>query len=249
MTFSSVPLLFMAICAFWLWAARHAERCGNITAAQARAIYVWLALLTGWGIVTASLALRGGYSSVAFYRMLPGFWVPLAPVALSIVLLLAWPAFRTALWIIAESTSPRAFLLVHCLRIAAIGGIIKASHGLLPWSFVLPVGIPDFLFGLLSLLLMLAHGKDGYSRRVLIGWNLLGIAVLAAAPVLMQMGLPGRLYVFDSQPDARTLFEFPMVLAPTLVVTLLFFMNGWHAFVLWWSADRRVTATSLRAEA
>ena len=126
-------------------------------------------------------------------------------------------------------------MITHCLRI-------------LRWSFVLPVGVPDLLFGSLSLLLMLSYGKTGNSRRALIGWNLLALAVLAAAPALMQMGLPGPLYVFSTQPDARALFEFPMVLAPTLVVTLLFFMNGWHAFVLW-SAGKRATAPSLRAAA
>lgn len=38
------------------------------------------------------------------------------------------------------------------------------------------------------------------------------MAVLIAAPLLMQLGLPGPFYVLDAQPDARVLFEFPIVL-------------------------------------
>ncbi len=247
MKFSSIPILFLAICIYWAWAARDAGRRGDIASAHVRAIYIWLASLTAWGLVSTELAIQGIYASDEFYRLFPGFWVPLAPVMLSVTLLAVWPTFRAALRIVAETTSPRAFLLVHGLRIAAIGGIFKAYHGLLPTSFVYTVGIPDFVFGLLSLLLALMHGKNGYSTRLLIGWNLLGIGVLSSAPLMMQMGLPGPLYIFASQPDARALFDFPMVLAPTLVVTLLFFMNGWQSFVLWSSAGRS-TARPARAE-
>jgi hypothetical protein len=231
MTFSTTPLLVLAICAFWGWAARASRSRGEITGAQARAIYAWLAILVFWGIATSLLAIGGGYRSAGFYRLLPGFWVPLAPVFISAALLALWPTFRSALWIVTGKTSPRAFMLVHSLRIAAIGGIVKASQGLLPASFAYPVGIPDFAFGLLSLTLFLLGGR-GYTIRTLVAWNLAGIAVLLAAPVLMQMGLPGPLHLLAGQPDARALFEFPMVLAPTLVVTWLFFMNGWHTLVL-----------------
>ncbi|MDE2156767.1 MAG: hypothetical protein KGJ32_12860 [Xanthomonadaceae bacterium] len=233
MKFSCTPLLFLAICTFWAWAARQAERRGEIAANEVRAVFAWLALLGGWGVATSYFAVTGIYRSAAFYDALPGLWVPLAPVTLSLALIFTWPALRRALWVIAQKSPPRGFLLVHSLRIAAIGGLYKVRLGLLPASFVYPIGIPDFLFGTASLYLAFAWGKAGYERRILIGWNLLGMAVLAAAPLLMQLGLPGPLYVLRSQPDARTLFEFPMVLAPTLVVTVLFFMNGWQAFALW----------------
>jgi hypothetical protein len=37
-----------------------------------------------------------------------------------------------------------------------------------------------------------------------------------------------------------------MVMAPTLVVTWLFFMNGWHALVLWLSAAAPRRSSALR---
>ena len=243
MKFSTTPFLFLALVAFWISAAEASRRCGDLTTAEAGSIYVWLVLMTAWGGATAGLALSGAYHSTTFFRVLPGFWVSLIPLALSVTLLAIWPAFRAALWGIAARTSPRAFILVQALRIAAIGGVYKAFHHALPTSFVYPVGIPDLLFGLSALALTFPRGNSGYSRRTLIIWNIMGLAVIMPAPLLMQMGLPGPLYTFTTSPDARALFEFPMVLAPTLVVPLFIFTNAAHATVLWletkYSAARR----------
>jgi hypothetical protein len=233
MKFSSIPIIFALICAFWVWAARASVRRQEITGMHLHAIYAWLALLGLWGVVTAWLALSGAYLTEYFYAVVPGMWVPLAPVMLSLALLALWPALRHAVWQVTKYTTPQAFFFLHAIRIASIGGIIKAANGFLPQSFVYPIGIPDMLFGLLSLALAITYPSRGYSSKVLIGWNVLGMAVLMSAPVFMQLGLPGPLYIFNSVPDARSLFEFPMVLAPTLVVTLLFFINGLHAWVLW----------------
>lgn len=233
MKFSSVPLLCVVIGIFWIWAARAAERRGEIAAGHAHAIHAWLGLLAAWAVATAMLATSGTYKSETFYALLPGLWVPLAPVALSLALLWIWPTFRSALSLVTTGTSPRAFLWLHALRIAAIGGVIKGTQGLLPASFAFPIGIPDMIFGVLSLVMALAYHRLRPGKAVLIAWNLAGMGVLMSAPVFMQLGLPGRFYTFTAQPDATALFEFPMVLAPTLVVTLLFFTNGWHAFTLW----------------
>lgn len=233
MKFSSVPLLFVAIAFFWVWITRASSRRGELTSQQVRAIHVWLGLLATWGVVTTLLARLGAYQSMTFYSMLPGLWLPMAPVVLSLALVWCWPSFRSALWITTTRTSPQAFLWLHALRIAAIGSVIKCAQGLLPSSFVIPVGVPDLLFGLISLGLAVSYRRHPPGRTALIAWNLAGMGVLMPAPILMQLGLPGRFHTFVSQPDASTLFQFPMVLAPTLIVTLLFFLNGWHAFTLW----------------
>jgi hypothetical protein len=234
--FSSVPLLFGLIVVFWIWAARACVVQGVLSALQFRALNVWLALLTAWGITTTVLSTTGAYRSEAFYTLLPGLWVPLAPVALSLALLGLWPDFRAALWTVTTATSPRAFLWLHALRVAAIGGVIKGAQGQLPQSFAFPIGIPDLAFGLVSLVMAMAYHRLRPGRATLIGWNLAGMGVLMSAPILMQLGLPGPFHTFTTQPDATALFDFPMVLAPTLVVTLLFFTNGWHAFTLWRTA-------------
>jgi len=233
MGFSTIPAIFLLICTFWIWATNKARSNNYITRIQVASVYSWLVLLAVWGIASSLFALSGKYSSPEFYTSFPALWVPLTPVFISSIFLLVCPTFKNALWMITANTSPRAFMFIHALRVAAIGGIFKAYHGLLPVSFVYPIGIPDFIFGIVSFFMAIRHGKKGYSSQTLIAWNVLGIMVLMAAPILMQLGLPSPVYLLNSQPDARKLFEFPMVLAPTLVVTTLLFMNGWCAFVLW----------------
>lgn len=49
--------------------------------------------------------------------------------------------------------------------------------------------------------------------------------IILLAGLLLQMGLPGSMQVFTSIPSTIALFEFPMVLAPTLVVPLLVGFN------------------------
>jgi len=118
--------------------------------------------------------------------------------------------------------------------VTALGGVIKGFAGLLPTSFAFPVGVPDLLFGLTGVWLALAWPKGGWFARTLVIWNALGVAaILPAAPILMQMGLPGPFYIFASAPDARALFDYPMVLAPTLIVPLFVTMNAVHILVLW----------------
>lgn len=249
MKFSSVPLLFVVIVAFWLWAARAALRRGDISVGHERSIHAWLGMLAAWAVTTTVLATSGLYRSASFYALLPGLWVPLAPVVLSVALLWLWPTFRVAMRALTTSTSPRAFLWLHAMRIAAIGGVIKGTQGMLPASFAFPIGIPDLIFGLVSLVLALGYRRFRPGRPALIAWNLAGMGVLMSAPIFMQLGLPGRFYTFTAQPDATALFEFPMVLAPTLVVTLLFFTNGWHAFTLWRAGGSAAALPMVRSPA
>lgn len=235
---STIPVLAACLGGFWLSAALAARRQAKVGGAGLGTVVFWLGLLGAWGALMAELATSGAFQREAFFAVLPGFWVPMIPITASIGLLLVLPAFRDALLMIATHVPARAFVLVHALRMAAAGGVAKGLTGALPASFTLPVGIPDFLFGVSALMLGLSWPREGLAPRKLIVWNLIGIAVILPAPVLMQMGLPGPLYTFDSTPDARALFEFPMALAPTLIVPLFIFTNGVHAAALWVQARR-----------
>lgn len=86
MTFSTVPIIFLAIAGFWIRSTRQALRRREITRAEAHALHSWLGLLAVWGIKSTALALEGVYRSNGFYRTLPGFWVPMIPVAISLIL-------------------------------------------------------------------------------------------------------------------------------------------------------------------
>ncbi len=228
---SSLPFLCAGLAAFWIWLGVHSYLRGHINMAGLVSIAVWITSLTAWGVTSVYLALNGTYASERFYSLLPGLWWPMIPAVITVVLL-ALPSFRTALFAVVWQNS-RALILIQALRIAAIGGVFKGFTGQLPPSFALPVGIPDMLFGLSALALTVFWSKAGWSTRMLMTWNLIGLGVILPAPLLMQLGLPGPFHVFNSTPDARALFEYPMVLAPTLVVPLFITMNAIHAAVLW----------------
>ncbi len=131
MSFSSVPLLFVVIALFWVWAARASASRGELTAGNLRAIYAWLGLLTAWAVVTTLLATSGAYRSEAFYALLPALWLPLAPVVLSVALLGIWPSFRTALWTVTTQIPDSTTLLNfrHLLEQHELGAAVFAKVG------------------------------------------------------------------------------------------------------------------------
>lgn len=228
---STIPLLCVALTVFWLWLGVRSLRHGSIAREEFAALIAWLFVLGLWGVTSARFAHSGFYDSATFLSLLPGLWWPLIPMLLTGCMMVAVP-FRRALFAVVGRHS-RALVAIHALRIAAIGGVLKGLNGLLPPSFALSIGIPDLVIGVSALGFAVFWPKNGWPPRALIAWNVLGVVVILPAPLLAQMGLPGPLYVFASDPDARALFDYPMVLAPTLIVPLLMTMNAIHATVLW----------------
>ncbi len=227
MNFSSVPFLFVLQCAFWIGLTHTAHRRQQLTNGQAIAILVWLVMLTLWGFATSALSIYGVYSSPAFLRLLPGLWLPLVPIILSFSLYALSPTFRNAIHGIVTVTPARTFIFIQALRITAAGGLYKATHDLMPLVFTASVGIPDFLYGASALVLV---GITRYRRvnlQLLGVWHIVGIAIIViTAPPVLQMSLPGPWYIFQNLPDGRALLEFPMVLAPTLVVPIFILTNA-----------------------
>lgn len=229
---STLPFLAAALGAFWVWLATSSFRHRWIGPKGLASVIVWLAALGAWGVTTSHLAIAGDYETQVFYSRLPGLWLPLVPIALTAFMVLASSSLRHALLTIA-SRHTRAMVLIHALRIAALGSLYKASIGAFPAFFAYFVGFPDFLFGLSALALGLSRKWNALGPRGLIVWNLIGIAVILPAPLLIQLGLPGPIHTFTSLPDGRALFEFPMVLAPTLVVAFFITMNAIQAAAVW----------------
>lgn len=229
--FSSVPALAVALGVTWTVLAARSTSRKALRRTEFGALALWALAMAGWGALSASHAIGGDYRTEGFLRSLPGFWLPFIPVGFSAAFLAA-PAFRSGLFKL-FAANHRAFVLLQGLRVLAIGGVTKGLTGHLPPSFALPIGIPDFLFGLSALWLGLRMAERRPAPATLIAWNLVGVAVILPAPFLMQMGMPGPLYTFMSQPDARALLDYPMALAPTLIVPTFITLNAMHAAVLW----------------
>ncbi len=231
-SFSMVPLLGLALASFWSAAALKTWHANAIDGVELVAFLGWLTILGGYAGLIVETTRLGLLQTEAFYAVWPGLWVPMIPILATLALAASLPPLRRALVIIVHQVGDRAFVLLHALRIAAIGGVAKGFLGVIPLSFVLPVGVADLVFGLSALAMGLRWPLGGYAPRTLLFWNLAGIALILPAPALMQMGLPGPIYVFDTPPDARALFEMPMALAPMLIVPCFLICNAVHALSL-----------------
>ncbi|KHD05369.1 hypothetical protein PN36_08085 [Candidatus Thiomargarita nelsonii] len=239
MKFTTLPLLVIAIVSFVVIVTHRLKKRSLLTASEARSIYVLLAVLVLLGIINASLALKGIYTSAEFLSLLPGLWLPLVPIILTISGVLLFPSLRAALRALVDHTPPYQLIYLHALRILAIGSILKAIGGEFPEYFAYFIGIPDMLFGLSALLVGTIAYRSSLSHRSLLIWHLMGASIIAlpAAP-LLQMGLPGPIQIFTSEPTAQALFEFPMVIAPSLIVPWFLLFN---LMVIW-----RLLETSLK---
>ncbi|MDD5277183.1 MAG: hypothetical protein PHR16_14000 [Methylovulum sp.] len=233
MSFSTLPFLFALQLLFWISLTHTAHGRQQLTDRQARSILVWLAILVLWGFATSMLAICGVYSSPALLRSLPGLWLPLVPMILSASLYVSSTTFRDAIHGIVTVTPSRTFIFIQVLRITAIGGLYKATHDLMPLIFTASVGIPDFLYGVSALVLVGITRYRRVSLQLLGVWHIVGIAVIViTAPFVLQLSLPGPWYIFQTLPDGRALLEFPMVLAPTLVVPFFILTNAIAAYHL-----------------
>ncbi len=197
-------------------------------------IYLYLLWLVAYGIASSIAGAYGLYVCEALLRWLPGLWLQLITVAVFVVPVLLIAEVRNGLRRIVDTTPLHWFAYFHAMRIAALGTAAKTASGEFPLYFELFVGIPDLLFGISALWIGSRLRSGTMSERGFMLWNLLGaLIIVPGAPVLLQLGLPGPLHVFDSVPDARAVFTYPMSIAPMIGVPMFVLMNILLAWRLW----------------
>lgn len=231
MKFSLIPALFLLQMLGILYAARYAlNRQGMKGYGWFLAITLMLAL---WGLISSWLALSGVYLSPGFLAVYPTLWLPFIPLVPVIAVLAISATARRALQVVIDTVPVGWLIGIHALRILALGTMIKAWRGEFSLSFALWVGVPDLLYGLSALWMLRLAAQNRLSDRGLLIWNLLGVLViLPGAPLIGQMGLPGIFHMIEETPSMITLYEFPMVLAPSLVVPVFVMMNLFTAIRL-----------------
>ena len=99
-------------------------------------------------MVSAVLAVSGGYTSQKFYALMPGLWVPFVPVVIFAAYFALSGSFRIGLGKVIDHTPLHWLVYFHALRISTIGAAVETARGMFPESFELFVGVPDLLFGL-----------------------------------------------------------------------------------------------------
>ena len=88
------------------------------------------------------------------------------------------------------------------------------------------IGVPDLLFGLSAPIVAWLAQRNTIGSRALIGWNLVGFALIVVPTF-------GPMHYWMNEPGFRFIFEFPMVLAPAVVVPLFVSLNLLHAWGIW----------------
>lgn len=208
-------------------------------------IYAYLLWLVAYGVASSVAGAYGFYVCERLLPWLPGLWLQLITVAVFVVPVLINTTIRNGLRRIVDTTPLHWFAYFHAMRIAALGTAAKTASGEFPLYFELFVGIPDLLFGLSALWAGSRLRRGTLSARGFMLWNLIGaLIIVPGAPILLQLGLPGPLYVFDSLPDARSVFTYPMSIAPMIGVPMFVLMNLLLVWRLW---ERREEPAPLTA--
>ena len=84
------------------------------------------------------------------------------------------------------SISLQELTWIHVIRIGAMGTILKMLNGALPAHFIVPVGIPDLLFGLsVPVMAWLVFKKRVIGRTGLVVWNVVGSVVFLPTLILI----------------------------------------------------------------
>lgn len=205
-------LIELAWIAVWLFRSDEAPRSYQAT------VVVWIVAMLAWAAFVVVAGKRGLFLEQS--RWLSNL------IGFSLVLGLAGAMFgatdlmREGVVSSAANTSHFQLVLIHTLRLAAIGAFIKYLQGELPLHFVLIGAVPDFLFAVSAVVVAIMTSNGTPAPSFLSAWHWTGFALFTGAGVSMFFSVPSPLRITHSTPDASIVFRFPMVLAPNLTVPL-----------------------------
>lgn len=223
MKFSAVPILVIIVFIFCIGITRRAKLKQSISVAEGRSVYALLLAFFAWTVIAVVMGLKGIH--VSLMDQIPLLWQANVAIVILVIGLIISRTLRSGLRGIAANTPWHWLVFIHSLRIGAIGAVIKRFKGEITSDFVLWVGIPDFLFGLSAPVVGWLLLRNAVSNRFLFIWSLIGPTIILLPLVFMNywMNEPGFVFIF----------EFPMVLAPSIVVPILILLNllmAWRIF-------------------
>jgi hypothetical protein len=226
MKFSMIPFLYLIQAIVIIKATQTTYAAGKISQYQRRLIGIVLGALTFWGGMNVYLGMSGYYQSKSFLNSLPGLWVAQIPVLIVMIPWIASKIFRKGIDAIIDQTPLYLIMGFEGLRIFAIGGVYKGFTGDFSLFFAKFVGIPDFLYGVTTLIAAVLIYRGVWKERSAILINLIGFVIIVPIGMLLiNVGLPGAMHMITETPSLKTIFELPMALAPTLVVPIFVMIN------------------------
>lgn len=223
MKFSILPIFLTAVFAFCFLITRRAKTNRAINTAEVRSVNFLLLAFFVWTMISIALGMKGLHASPALMERVPLLWQACMPIAILAINLLLSRNLRSALRGIAASTPWHWLVFFQALRIGALGGVMKGITGEITSGFVFWVGLPDFLYGTSAIIVGRLLLRKAISHRALMIWSLIGPAIILLPTFIFMnywMNEPGFIFIF----------AFPMVLAPSIVIPILLFLN----FLLVW---------------
>jgi hypothetical protein len=226
MKFSMLPFLYLIQAIVIIRATQATYLAGQISQYQRRLVAIVLGVLTLWGGASVYLGMSGYYQSKSFLSSLPGLWIAQVPVLIVMVPWMVSKTFRQGIDAIIDQTPLYLIMGFEGLRIFALGGIYKGFTGGFSLFYATFVGIPDFLYGVTTLIAAVLIYRGVWKERSAILINLIGFVIIVPIGMLLiNVGLPGAMYMIAETPSLKTIFELPMALAPTLVVPIFVMIN------------------------
>ena len=226
MTFSTLPILCTIQLMAIYWATAKSHKSGKISVCQKKYINSLLVSLSMWGVMSTFLGVSGYYQSDGFLSSLPGLWITQIPILIVMIPWIVSKSLRQGIDAIIDNTPLHLIMGFEGLRILAIGGIYKGYKGEFSLFYAKFVGIPDFLYGISTLIAAVLIYRGIWRVKAAIIINLIGfIIIVPFGMLLINVGLPGAMLMVHEFPGLETIFKFPMALAPTLVVPLFVMVN------------------------
>ena len=226
MAFSSIPLQIAVIFGFIWYVTRSLHQRGVMSSPQRDWIAILLVILLLWVVIIGH---KTGSSTMALERlmgMLPGYWLPYLPIAVTLALATINSPLRHGLRSLADHTPPHWLSGIQMVRIFALGALFKAADGHYPVLLAWIIGLPDLLYGLSAMLVTWQIRQGRVSEVFLMRWHLLGVLVILI-PLLAFMPLFMREALFERW------FEFPMIFVPALLMPTLVMLNLLVVWRLW----------------
>ena len=191
---------------------------GDTTPGYMVTVVVWLVVMLAWMALVIYLGNRGIFlRHTRWLSNLAGFVLVLAlPAALFGGIDIA----REGLVLAASHTSNLQLASFHVLRLLAIGTVIKYIQGQLPLHFVILGSVPDLLFAASAVVATILEATAPLGLEFLIVWHFVGFFVFFGAGISMFFSVPSLFRIYDDEPDASLVFQFPMLLAPNFTVPL-----------------------------
>lgn len=177
-----------------------------------------LAIIGAWLTLQAGLALSGFYLPTA--GLPPRFALSLLPPALFIVMLLVSRAGKSYL----DGANLRLLTLLHVVRIP-LELVLWALylHGAVPKLMTFEGGNLDILSGISAIVMYYVGFVGGHVRRrlLLIGWNIVCLALLGNIVARAILSAPFSFQQFGMEQPNIALLHFPFIWLPACVVPLV----------------------------